>query len=551
MKSIHPEIEEQVKLVRNALQTSSNLEAILESATTVCRLASQLKDTFGYDLARLCLAVVHTAMKNLKVAMSIYEEIWDSIERDADDSTILWMYAMRIRAFQDMGDWENSFLYNYKGIEVAKQRKSDVVLVELFFTISLTFERLGQYSQAMSNLDTAITLARALGEKLFLAKALSMYANILVHALKNMDRAREIYQEVLIIAREIDNHFLMSIALSNIASVHPDPESNEVCELYEEALVNARQTNIPFAIANNLFAVGEWYSRQKKYAKAKKLFQEILRIAKKTPDDDSNFWLGYCCLARLYWVQKKYDLCRRYLSSATSHLSQHAYASEKAETYSFWYTLERACNNNDEALVWLEKAHDMEKQITLQQQEEASKTALVAVKVEALHAQLEEERQRTKDMQQVIDQHKSVLVATSLELEQKKQALQKIKKIASNTLKQPNDSILSVNADESSLTEELQTYLRNLGNDESSWERFKENLEHLHPKFTKRLLEHCPELSPMQIRICCLLRLQLSSKEIAEILKLSKKTVDNHREHIRIKLDIPRTVNLVTCIMNI
>ncbi|MBL7988629.1 MAG: tetratricopeptide repeat protein [Chlorobi bacterium] len=66
------------------------------------------------------------------------------------------------------------------------------------------------------------------------------------------------------------------------------------------------------------------------------------------------------------------------------------------------------------------------------------------------------------------------------------------------------------------------------------------------PAITARLKEHFPKLSVKEVKIALLLRNGYSTKEIAEILSTSERTVENHRYHIRRKLELSAEVNLGT-----
>jgi DNA-binding CsgD family transcriptional regulator len=61
----------------------------------------------------------------------------------------------------------------------------------------------------------------------------------------------------------------------------------------------------------------------------------------------------------------------------------------------------------------------------------------------------------------------------------------------------------------------------------------------------------CPELTPMEMRICALLRTNLTTKEIAEVLSSSPQTVDTHRKRIRRKLKLPIGANLYSFLASI
>jgi PAS domain S-box-containing protein len=64
------------------------------------------------------------------------------------------------------------------------------------------------------------------------------------------------------------------------------------------------------------------------------------------------------------------------------------------------------------------------------------------------------------------------------------------------------------------------------------------NLNNIVSPFITKLSSRHINLSPAELKIASLIKLGKSSKEIAEILSLSRKTIDSHRYSIRKKLDI-------------
>lgn len=69
-------------------------------------------------------------------------------------------------------------------------------------------------------------------------------------------------------------------------------------------------------------------------------------------------------------------------------------------------------------------------------------------------------------------------------------------------------------------------------------ELLKRNLQELATSFGKKLVEPRLKLTPREIEICDMIKTGMSTKEIAGLLRISKKTVDKHRDNIRRKLDI-------------
>ncbi|MCB0451922.1 MAG: hypothetical protein KDC94_03340 [Aequorivita sp.] len=82
--------------------------------------------------------------------------------------------------------------------------------------------------------------------------------------------------------------------------------------------------------------------------------------------------------------------------------------------------------------------------------------------------------------------------------------------------------------------------LKRLKRDTSSniWDEFELRFEQVHESFYKNLSEKHPNLTSRDKRLCALLKLNLTSKEIAQITGQSSKSVENARTRLRKKLDI-------------
>ncbi|MCF1422117.1 LuxR C-terminal-related transcriptional regulator [Mangrovimonas futianensis] len=76
--------------------------------------------------------------------------------------------------------------------------------------------------------------------------------------------------------------------------------------------------------------------------------------------------------------------------------------------------------------------------------------------------------------------------------------------------------------------------------DPSFWYVF----ENIFPNFSKQLLSINPKLSQSEIEFCALLKLNLSSKEIAKYSFIETRTVQNKKYRIRKRLNIPKNTDL-------
>lgn len=83
------------------------------------------------------------------------------------------------------------------------------------------------------------------------------------------------------------------------------------------------------------------------------------------------------------------------------------------------------------------------------------------------------------------------------------------------------------------------------------WELFQEAFNNADSEFLKRIKSLHPSLSPSDLKLCAYLRLNLSSKEMAQLLNISSRSVDIKRYRLRKKLNLPHEENLVNYIIEL
>ncbi|MDZ7757302.1 triple tyrosine motif-containing protein [Rhodohalobacter sp.] len=139
----------------------------------------------------------------------------------------------------------------------------------------------------------------------------------------------------------------------------------------------------------------------------------------------------------------------------------------------------------------------------------------------------------------------------------------KSSQLASNTM-----AIMRKNNLLSTIKDELQLQKDNLGEsfpdksytklmkliedgveDEHEWEIFEQLYNEAHGNFFRRLKETYPQLTPSDLRLCAYLRMNLSSKEIAPLLNISVRGVEERRYRLRKRLEISTETNLTELIM--
>lgn len=78
-----------------------------------------------------------------------------------------------------------------------------------------------------------------------------------------------------------------------------------------------------------------------------------------------------------------------------------------------------------------------------------------------------------------------------------------------------------------------------------NWEDFEVRFQEVYVGFYQKLSQKYPDLTPNDLRLCAFLRLNMTSKEIAELTFQSQESLKTARYRLRKKLGLDRTENLV------
>ena len=95
---------------------------------------------------------------------------------------------------------------------------------------------------------------------------------------------------------------------------------------------------------------------------------------------------------------------------------------------------------------------------------------------------------------------------------------------------------------------ELKKMMRNLNEDEKmdkEWENFSRHFDKVHSDFLSALKTKHPSITQNELKLCAYLRMNLSTKEIAQLTSISVRGVEISRYRLRKKLQIPSETNLV------
>ncbi len=152
-------------------------------------------------------------------------------------------------------------------------------------------------------------------------------------------------------------------------------------------------------------------------------------------------------------------------------------------------------------------------------------------------------RLRNEKLESEIQLKNTELASTTLNLIQKGEMLVKVKE-EFERMKNGSD------ADKDS--DDYKRILKMLGEDKmkKNWEQFAVHFDKVHSDFLVSIKAAYPALTPSELKLCAYLRLNLSSKEIAQLMNITIKSVELARHRLRKKLEIDPQVNLFNFLLN-
>lgn len=174
--------------------------------------------------------------------------------------------------------------------------------------------------------------------------------------------------------------------------------------------------------------------------------------------------------------------------------------------------------------------------------EEAKQLELAAKqqKLIEMEQQKEQELLQLKDekMQSELQHVNNLLAASTMNLVVKNEFIEAIKEEL-QAVKQKGRGVETKQALEK-IVREIDTTLRL----QEDWEQFEYHFNKVHRDFLTRLRADYPDLSPNEQKLCAFLRLNLNTKEIANLLHISLRGVEVARYRLRKKLDLEKGQNL-------
>jgi len=388
----------------------------------------------------------------------------------------------------DWGNYEQAPELAMRGKALLETSPFDADQAELYTNLALLNGRLGIYDLSLENYRRALDYVST---ESILNKVIIRYnLGIALEHARQFVEGEQILNEALDISLQANYSYGLLLSRFGIALIKKSKgEFNEAYKDYTQLLLLANELKDSHFVSNITHVLAELSLRQGNLEDAHKLAVEDLKLA-----EEADF------------------LSRR----ADAHDLLHQIAAERGDfsaaldEYKLYQQLNLEFHQSEIALV--------------------KSQAETRIELKNIEMKTEAQKLRTEQIEKELSNTTLQLVAqTELLAELRDDLLKFIRKFP-----MPDGA-----------AKELRERLKTLPCKSVDWERFDTQFKAAHPEFTKSLLTKCPDLTPTEVRICSLLRMNLRSAEIGRLFCLSERSVEGHRTHIRKKMKLSHSEDLM------
>jgi tetratricopeptide (TPR) repeat protein/DNA-binding CsgD family transcriptional regulator len=411
----------------------------------------------------------------------------------------------------------------------------------------------GRYADAEHNLQQAVELYLQVKDDYYLTQAYRDLGYLLVLK-KEYEKAEEYYNKALGISQRLEDPFGIAQAEGNLGRLDYLSGRHELAlQQYQQALPLFQQMGDQYSTAQTFIEIADAWIGLKKYSEALDNIRSGEAISK-TLDSPTAMSEVYKTYAEYYKATDQpllaleafeaYTVIKDSLNSAAKI--------RQLEELQLIYNIEK----KDQEIALLAKDVQVGKLrrslLTLGLLATFMLGALL-IYMQFMRRKRERRLEEERHLRQKAELEKNRLEKERLERELASQVLQLCRK---------NELLASLKEEISGLKKEahatdksgLQRIERTIQSDiqsDDDWRQFLATFEKVHPDFLNQLRRIAQKISPAEQRLSCLLKMNLSSKEIATLLNITLEGVKKARYRLRKKLGLSSDVGLQEFLINL
>jgi len=447
------------------------------------------------------------------------------------------------RAYWGLGEYQQALAINIEALAIAEGIEDHLTMTHLLCNTANIYLVLGDYGTAYEYYNKSMKAAEVIEYVSGQAAALDGMA-ILYGEWKEYTLALEHLKQSSHIYEMNKDALGMAVVTGNMGTVYQKSGDNQrALEHFQSSLMLSQQIDAHEEEIAAYYNLGNIEYASEDYEQAEHFYQKGLEKSEQT-QMKSKIFRGQYLLGRTYSRQGKNNEARDYLTKLLDHTTEFNDKHLRLEVHRELVELFEKINEYEQAFHHYRGYHKLEREVFSEESHERTKKLQVLHRVEQAEKQREIYRITSEHLQQENEGQKKELASKAMYLSQKNELLGKIRKTL-RTIAQRAEQPTAIAIQ--SVVQDIEGALA----DDQTWEVFKEQFQKIQQPFMQALTEQCSSLSPLEVRVCALMKLNLSSKEISRILNVAPRSIEMYRYRIRKKLALDASDNLTAFLMRL
>lgn len=503
------------------------------------------------------------------------------------------------------GNYEKALLQFTMSAKIFRELNDNRKIPKILNALACVYLRQYRYKDALKILFIALSMEER-NKNISAAGGNMVNIGTVFFKLQDYERAKYYFRKALQIFIQLKDYSRINISLSNIGSVFiGQKEADSALTYYQMALDYFENTKTnKYAQVHILVEMSSLYQAKKDYEKSFKVLNRGLSICK-TMEMRENFAKCLTEMAQTYLKVGQNDKAVQYAQEALKITENEKLLLLSSTNREVLYKIYREQHRTNLALQNLEEINTIkdslqkkntlellekmdskylteklqQKEVFLKQQSDLYRTnqiqfylvLFIVVLILCIISILflikhQASRRKTKILEQEtqINKQKGIIHLQEKAIFESELARQKNEILAISTLQgTTNEHLLKIINDlrQMALNEinnkKISDSLYKMAADieklslSDSWSDFRKWFTDIHPKFYENLNNICPSLTSNDLKIASMLRMNLSSKEIASLTFRSLDSIHIARYRLRKKLGIGDDNNLVTFLFSV
>ncbi|HYF02987.1 MAG TPA: tetratricopeptide repeat protein [Patescibacteria group bacterium] len=490
-------------------------------------LAEELYDREGIASAELAIACLLDDMNRYDEAIERYKSAL-KLKRELGDATGQSIILNNLGGvYTSIGNFSKGLECHNQSLHLKDQLNDRHGIAASLNNIAGIYLAYGDYETGLSNLFKSLEIKREQGNTQGIANTLSNIGMVQTE-IGDLHSALQSFTEALQLYSKLGQRRFIALAMNHIgvAKVRLGAYTQGMAWL-KKALKIRIELQDDYGLASSYCNLGEAHRLKGDFPQAIHFGQLGADISRSLGDKE-RLAHHYTCLAENYAANSSYAEAFETAYQALALAREINDAKQQAAALKLLADTSEKKGDLQQSINYYRQFIEARQLLQEQQVRNKVQTLLIEFDVERIRHEAEINKLKSEQFEREIALKNKELTALALHLVNKNEFLKTIGEQISEDVTNTSEVIKN-----------LSKIVQDGAGSETEWKLFEKQFLQVNPDFTTRLEESSGgSLSATELKICSLLRTGLNSQEVANVLFLSKRTVENHRYNIHRKLKL-------------